>query len=745
MLATAALCLLGHCMAAPAEDSSTTTSRKMSPPPPPPPSSHRNAISDSSPSPTTSLTFVTSSFRDRNDVDVEGAPYDASDRDCDRHDECDEARDRFSFRRRRRRRRRSEKEEEVDSVESPILSNEFRRRSTRYRDRRSALRARVRSMRERLAPDERERVRERVASELDDFALDERSTTRGRFEWARATTKGDARIASDSLRRRFERIRRAEDADETESSSGGDDDSDWIRETPVHERKKPILRTRADLVRRQWDEDRACIGAHWQLLHARISDQEYRIRKQTELCEKLDAERASVTHARPPLETVTHAKSQTDRERKVVPINGSSMVLLLMKEDDDDDGEETMQCARAIPLESAPRRRIICGNLTSHDNDDDEEDATIVATQPINVQLSNLDYSFHPRLSLLTDASLPLLLHASVRHERWLLAKGIKRKSRYSAGSERKRSFLSNSASAAMLQYERDSLSSSFPSGALKRRRSTAFDINAIVIPNSFFSTTRVEKIHYEEIVTPKWRNNELKTAAGRRHANGLHPRHQNHKEEEEEEEEEDEDFEEDLSEEAFAARHSRAEAQERKRYMSWYKKGNHKTAPTAAATAAASPSGSVTGSTLISVGEPLTLESLNNGRGCLTTYQKWAESVEKSGAFAWPRRRFPIAETTYRAMLAANEIHGLELLSTRAKNYSNDERTIAPDHSKKQNDGGSSSPPGSSKPVVVPDKNEAKSPVSKEGGGERDVTTTAATAAVNDTSSPIVIKVAKR
>ena len=88
------------------------------------------------------------------------------------------------------------------------------------------------------------------------------------------------------------------------------------------------------------------------------------------------------------------------------------MVLLLMKEDDDDDGEETMQCARAIPLESAPRRRIICGNLTSHDNDDDEEDATIVATQPINVQLSNLDYSFHPRLSLLTGVIKILMLVA---------------------------------------------------------------------------------------------------------------------------------------------------------------------------------------------------------------------------------------------------------------------------------------------------------------------------------------------
>jgi len=39
-----------------------------------------------------------------------------------------------------------------------------------------------------------------------------------------------------------------------------------------------------------------------------------------------------------------------------------------------------------------------------------------------------------------------------------------------------------------------------------KRRGESAFDINNIVIPYSIASSTRVEKLQYKEIITPKWR-----------------------------------------------------------------------------------------------------------------------------------------------------------------------------------------------------------------------------------------------
>ena len=48
-------------------------------------------------------------------------------------------------------------------------------------------------------------------------------------------------------------------------------------------------------------------------------------------------------------------------------------------------------------------------------------------------------------------------------------------------------------------------------SSFIRRRRSeqNAFDINNIVIPYSIASTTRVEKLQYKEIITPKWRVTE--------------------------------------------------------------------------------------------------------------------------------------------------------------------------------------------------------------------------------------------
>ncbi|XP_067687767.1 KAT8 regulatory NSL complex subunit 1-like [Haliotis asinina] len=58
----------------------------------------------------------------------------------------------------------------------------------------------------------------------------------------------------------------------------------------------------------------------------------------------------------------------------------------------------------------------------------------------------------------------------------------------------------------------KDGLSLSCPSSAFKdlknrRSRGEAYDINNIVIPYSIAAATRVEKLQYKEIVTPKWRD----------------------------------------------------------------------------------------------------------------------------------------------------------------------------------------------------------------------------------------------
>ena len=63
--------------------------------------------------------------------------------------------------------------------------------------------------------------------------------------------------------------------------------------------------------------------------------------------------------------------------------------------------------------------------------------------------------------------------------------------------SESTGSLLSSSGSSANLKDLKDSLR--------RRRGESAFDINNIVIPYSMAASTRVEKLQYKEILTPKY------------------------------------------------------------------------------------------------------------------------------------------------------------------------------------------------------------------------------------------------
>lgn len=89
-----------------------------------------------------------------------------------------------------------------------------------------------------------------------------------------------------------------------------------------------------------------------------------------------------------------------------------------------------------------------------------------------------------------------------------------------------------------------------------RRRRSElqhAFDINNIVIPYSIASTTRVEKLQYKEILTPKWRevdlDSEIPNPNDGEPIDGLL---------------------EDLSDVTFVERHRKCEIEERKRFLTF-------------------------------------------------------------------------------------------------------------------------------------------------------------------------------
>ncbi|XP_014473264.1 PREDICTED: KAT8 regulatory NSL complex subunit 1 [Dinoponera quadriceps] len=89
------------------------------------------------------------------------------------------------------------------------------------------------------------------------------------------------------------------------------------------------------------------------------------------------------------------------------------------------------------------------------------------------------------------------------------------------------------------------------------RLRQNSYDIDNIVIPYSVAASTRLEKLQYKEILTPKWRLCEEPTKMDVK--NGvMHMPCQ-----------EDSDFE-DISDETIALRHERSEREENKRFMTY-------------------------------------------------------------------------------------------------------------------------------------------------------------------------------
>ena len=111
-------------------------------------------------------------------------------------------------------------------------------------------------------------------------------------------------------------------------------------------------------------------------------------------------------------------------------------------------------------------------------------------------------------------------------------------------------------------------------------RRRTSYDIDNIVIPYSMAATTRVERLQYKEILTPKWRTVEDSIDDFGTTTSQVIPETFNEKWfnlitiiclEQVERLQKDEDTE-DVSEDACVARHERSEVEERRKFMSYLK-----------------------------------------------------------------------------------------------------------------------------------------------------------------------------
>ncbi|XP_064643381.1 KAT8 regulatory NSL complex subunit 1-like [Lineus longissimus] len=157
-----------------------------------------------------------------------------------------------------------------------------------------------------------------------------------------------------------------------------------------------------------------------------------------------------------------------------------------------------------------------------------------------------------------------------------------------------------------------------------KRRGESAFDINNIVIPYSIAAATRVTKIEYKEIITPKWRELSVENAGLESHVNEVTPLPPDVETKEtlpsnangmiimrkvDEEAEEMED----LTDDEFAMRHLRCEIKEKKRYMTYITK-NKRNRGSRTESGAATPD--PMGQPEHSPNEPNLVSSFNSGFG---------------------------------------------------------------------------------------------------------------------------------
>ncbi|KDR09917.1 hypothetical protein L798_00354, partial [Zootermopsis nevadensis] len=96
-----------------------------------------------------------------------------------------------------------------------------------------------------------------------------------------------------------------------------------------------------------------------------------------------------------------------------------------------------------------------------------------------------------------------------------------------------------------------------------RRKRENSYDIDNIVIPYSIAASTRVEKLQYKEIPTPKWRSVEFEAETAFKlelKNNGVVRRSSQESDVE------------DLNEDTITARHDRCEVEEKKKFMSYIK-----------------------------------------------------------------------------------------------------------------------------------------------------------------------------
>ncbi|XP_047990454.1 KAT8 regulatory NSL complex subunit 1 [Leguminivora glycinivorella] len=328
-----------------------------------------------------------------------------------------------------------------------------------------------------------------------------------------------------ALRSHVSAVKHALDSDATASSSGAESNDEAVVYNNPHQQHMPIEK------RALWSYQRAraSIAARWCWLQAQVQELEYKIRQHTDLHKQVREAKGPVQFEGEP--------AQPSAYEGLLP--GASLA-------DDDPATET--CARHRPLrrDTFKKRKLlqmhnlhIATNKAAkpadvHCSCEHGLESCCVCTgrasptQPASEGLARLDPGYHPVLSDFKG----------LKRGRPPLSRRIK---------ERKQSEETVTST-----HERSRGRGSTEA----RARAASFDIDNIVIPQSVAAATRPQILTYKEIVTPKWRVMEM---SDMRLNNGVSKIRRLSLESEEE----------DISDAAVLARHSRSEARERGRYLS--------------------------------------------------------------------------------------------------------------------------------------------------------------------------------
>ncbi|XP_061378421.1 KAT8 regulatory NSL complex subunit 1 [Danaus plexippus] len=365
-----------------------------------------------------------------------------------------------------------------------------------------------------------------------------------------------------ALRSHLSVVKHQLDSDATASSSGAESNDEAVTYNNTHQQPMPIEKRALY----SWQKARASIAARWCWLQVQVQELEYKIRQHTEL-------HAQVREAKGPVEFEVSGESQfEDTCSRVRPLRRDTFNKRKLLQ---------MHNLHIATNKAAKPSDINCRCVGSScavctGRFEATQPAAPSGMLPPAARRALVDPSHHPVLSDVNDLR-PSVHLSALTSRSWFRSRVTKswrgahtgtaprappapppRHRRLTTKLKRGRPPLSRK----IRERERDEDSASGQERGRGRSstenrlwRRQSYDIDNIVIPQSVAASTRPEILTYKEIITPKWRVMEIPETPLN---NGVSKSNRMSIESDDE----------DISEAAVQARHTRAETRERNRYL---------------------------------------------------------------------------------------------------------------------------------------------------------------------------------